>query len=165
MKKIDLSPFFLSSLLQRKDDEFAVRLDERGVGHSDHSVPQLQHVVALQLEWVLVDVDRRAEGEVVERRVGHLDVRAHHMHNRLVRDEAHQALHARQVGVKVRDVAPSGVERVAGEQQARLPVVQGDVRRLVTRYGNDVDDAATAVGLSPTTVVFGWPWNWESPWT
>ena len=65
----------LSALsLERPNDEVVVDLDVRIVLHAEDAVVELQEMIAGQRQRVLVGVVGGAEGEVLARRVGHLDV-------------------------------------------------------------------------------------------
>src|SRR5262249_13955623 len=77
------------------------------------------------------------------------DVRAQHVRHLPGRGEVHQPLGAGldDVGVRLVDVDAAGIHHVSGQQHGGLPVIDGDVRHLVARDGDDVQDAPAQVVL------------------
>jgi len=75
-------------------------------------------------------------------------VRAEHVTPRRVGSELHETLDAGEVRREVEDVQSPGVQRVTGEQQAGLAVVECDVCGLVAGDRDDVDDPAAEFVLA-----------------
>src|SRR5712692_349739 len=121
----------------RGADDTAVHLLQRFVELDEVHAPELQRVLVRLVcgAFRIVDV----------RRPGVLDVRAEDVRHDFSAGEVDEALDAVCERRRVAHVKAAGIQRVAGQQDARAAIIDGDGGRLVARNRDDVDRPAAEV--------------------
>lgn len=98
-----------------------------------------------ELERELVRLVGGTSGVVGVGSGGHLDVAAEDVRDRAGRTELQEPVHGLRERGTVLHVEPPGVERVPGQQQARVPVVEDQRGAVVSRAGDQVQDPSAQV--------------------
>ena len=168
----------------RNNDEIIMSITHRLSPHGSESHLKFQQPGIGQFEFMLVAVDGYFVAIVLARCAAHLDMRSQHVSDVPTAGEGHGAIYAGLIGRKFvdRHIEPTGIKRIARQQQSAMRIEDHDVRGFMTRRWYDIKNtptkinmadgrgqsatpknAATAAGSSPTTVVSARPVNSPSP--